>query len=167
MECGEDTDLEKVVPLVIHADDAESHRRRSFCVMTMASVLVGNASPWDSRMLLYVTDNQHCVDETWDTLDAWVCWSLLELSLGRWLGSDPYGNHLESREAVSGSLLAGGYRAVLVCHKGDQKYIQRAYHMQNSWVSDVVCWHCRATRTGQNCYTQHGKFAPHRGTKAT
>lgn len=161
-----DTDLTKVVPLVIHADDAESHRRRSFCISTLASALVGGCSPWDSRMLLYVTDNQHCVDATWDTLDAWVVWSLTELSVGSWLSTDPWGNPMTRRQSKAGTPLAGGYRAILVCHKGDQKYIQRAYHMTGSWVSECICWYCRATRTGANCYTLHGKHAPHRATRA-
>lgn len=156
----QDIDLTKVVPLVIHADDAESHRRRSFCISTLASALVGGCSPWDSRMLLYVTDNQHCVDATWDTLDAWVVWSLTELSLGSWLDTDPWGNPMPQRQSKAGMPLAGGYRGVLVCHKGDQKYIQRAYHMTGSWVSECICWYCRATRTGENCYTLHGKHAP-------
>ena len=163
----QDIDLTKVIPLVIHADDAESHRRRSFCISTLASALVGGCSPWDSRMLLYVTDNQHCVDATWDTLDAWVVWSLTELSLGSWLDTDPWGNPMPQRQSKAGMPLAGGYRGVLVCHKGDQKYIQRAYHMTGSWVSECICWYCRATRTGENCYTLHGKHAPHRGTRVS
>lgn len=162
-----DTDLAKVVPLIVHADDADSHRRRSFCICTLSSALIGQCSPWDARMLLYVTDNQHCTDETWDTLDAWVCWSLCELSLGVWQNKDPFGNPMPSRESKEGKWLASGYRGVLVCHKGDQKYIQRAYHMQGSWVSNYVCWHCRATRSGPMCYTLHGKHAPHRPTKAS
>ena len=153
------------MPLVIHADDAESHRRRAFCVMTLASALIGQRSPWDSRMLLYITDNQHCCDETWNTLDAWVCWSLQELSLGVWQTKNPFGEDMPERASHAGLQIAQGYRGILVCHKGDQKYIQRAYHMQGSWVSECVCWLCRATRTGQLCYTLHGKGAPHRQTK--
>ena len=156
-----------MIPLVIHADDADSHRRRSFCIMTLSSALVGQCSPWDARMLLYITDMQHCADETLDTLDAWVCWSLLELSVGTWQEVDPFGNSIPTRRSKVGLPLAGPYRGVLVCHKGDQKYIQRAYHMQGSWVSEFVCWHCRAMRSGEHCYTLHGKCAPHRQTKVS
>ncbi|CAK9052660.1 unnamed protein product [Durusdinium trenchii] len=49
------TDLSRCVPLSIHADDSKSHRRRSFCVCTLSSVLVGECSPFDARLLLYMT----------------------------------------------------------------------------------------------------------------
>ena len=160
----QDVDLSRVVPLCVHADDAESHRRRSFCVATVSSVLVGGTSPWDVRLLLYVTNNQDCLDETFDTLDTWLTWSLTELANGKWFGHDPWGNVIPSRQDIAGKPIAAGWRGVLVLHKGDAKYLQRAYHTHNSWVSDRVCWHRRATRAGNLCYTLHGKFAPHRQT---
>ena len=160
----EDVDLTKTIGLVIHADDADSHRRRSFCVMTMSSVTVGQMSPWDARMLVYVTDNQHCVDETWDTLDTWVSWSLTELAEGKWFANDPWGRPLKCREGKAGQPIAENYRGVLVLHKGDAKYMQRAYHTHNSWVSERVCWLCHATKSGSMAYTLHGPHAPHRST---
>ena len=151
----------------IHADDAESHCRRAFCICTMSSILVGNESPWDVRLLLYCTDNQRCLDETFDTLDAWVCWGLAELATGIWSGVDPFGQTMASREHKAGKPIAEGWRAILMCHKGDEKYMQRAYHFQGGWVGENICYHCRAKKSGPNCYTLHGKHAPHRGTKVS
>ena len=153
---------------MIHADDAESHRRRSFCVCTLSSLLVGGKSPWDSRMLVYVTDNQRCCNATWDMLDVWLCWSLEELQQGVCSGTDPWQRPLESRKHKAGLPIACGWKAVLTCHKGDDKYLQRAYHPQKSWVSSHPCWFCAATSAaGPCCYTLHGKSAPHRQTRAS
>ena len=62
---SEGTDLSRCVPLSIHADDSKSHRRRSFCVCTLSSVLVGECSPFDARLLLYMA--------IWQTIsDVWM-----------------------------------------------------------------------------------------------
>ena len=87
---SKDLDLAKTCPLVIHGDDAECHRRRSFLVVTWGSATV-HATPWDSKFLIYVGDNSACDNETYSTLDMWTTWSLLELQLGRWLDIDPWG----------------------------------------------------------------------------
>lgn len=111
-----------------------------------------------------MTDNQRCVDETWDTLDAWVCWGLHELQCGVWAATDPWGNHMPSREGKAGQPIAEGWFGCLACHKGDDKYLQRTYHMCSSWASKMPCWLCRATTSGSHAYTLHGKGAPHRST---
>ena len=82
--------LDRTIHLVVHGDDAECHRRRSFMVLTWGSVLV-NATPWDSKILSYVGDNSQLGDEAYKVLDAWVAWSLLELMLGHYLDVDPWG----------------------------------------------------------------------------
>ena len=83
-------DLHRTIPLVLHGDDAESHRRRSFMVVTVGSSVV-HASPWDSKLVCYVGDNSQCGDECYSVLDAWVTWSLIELLLGHYLDIDPWG----------------------------------------------------------------------------
>ena len=61
---NEECDLSKTIPLVIHGDDAESHRRRGFQVTTVASLLTPKKSSWDSRFVLWCLDNSRAVDET-------------------------------------------------------------------------------------------------------
>ncbi|CAE7210730.1 unnamed protein product, partial [Symbiodinium necroappetens] len=62
--------------------------------------------------------------------------------------------------------IANGWRAVLVFHKGDEKYLQKVYGMVNSATSKNVCFVCQATTDGgsPNLYTHHGPSAPHRQT---
>ena len=86
------------LPLLIHGDDAESHRRRSFMVLTFGSALV-HATPWDSKLVCYVADNSQCSDECYSVLDTWVAWSLVELLLGHYLDIDPWGKPFARRLA--------------------------------------------------------------------
>ena len=85
----------RTIPLLLHGDDAEVHRRRSFMVLTVGSAVV-NANPWESKLLVYVGDNSQCISETYSSLDAWVCWSLVELLCGHYLDVDPWGQPMNS-----------------------------------------------------------------------
>ncbi|CAJ1459451.1 unnamed protein product [Effrenium voratum] len=157
------TDLSKCVPLAVHGDDAESHRRRSFTITTVSSLLTGG-SPWDSRLLIYCMDTARATDSTYDVLDSWVVHSLTELQLGVFLDVDAFGRPWPDRPN-KGQPIAGGWRGVICCHKGDEKYLARAYHTNTSWQSKYCCWLCRASRTNPSMlYTLHGRFAPHRAT---
>ena len=96
-------DLTRAVPIVIHGDDAECHRRRSFMVVTWGSVVV-HASPWDSKLVVYAGDNSQCCAETYAVLDQWLIWSLVELLLGHYLDVDPWGNPFPNRDSAMHSL---------------------------------------------------------------
>lgn len=154
-----DDELQYIVPLVIHGDDADAHRRRSFQVLTMSSA-VSDGSPWDTKIVLYCVDNSRVVEETFDTLDTWVVFGLLEIAHGKCLTIDPWGRRIER---PSGSL-AGRYTGVLTNLKGDEKWLQKSLKLKNSWVSHSVCAICRATQTGPLIYTTFGSQAPHRST---
>ena len=93
-------DLRRTVPILLHGDDAECHRRRSFMVTTWASATV-HATPWDSKILIYAGDNSQSNAETYAVLDAWVVWSLVELLLGHYLDVDPWGKPFKRPLAIS------------------------------------------------------------------
>ena len=154
------------VPLIVHGDDAECHRRRSFTVCSFASVTVGKCSPWENRFLLYCMDGNKCCDETLHGLDTWLMWSFNELMTGTWTDVGPFGETLANRTSRRGLPLAGGYCGILVFHRGDEKYMVKSFNMRVSWVSEQVCWRCRASRvpTSNDLYTFHGPAAPHRQT---
>ncbi|CAE7361318.1 unnamed protein product [Symbiodinium natans] len=134
-----DMDLKKTVPLVLHGDDAECHRRRSFMVVTWGSAVV-HATPWDSKFVVYVGDNSQCDENCYTALDMWTTWSLVELMLGHWLDVDPWGRPFNRGKKGT---IANGWRAVLAFHKGDEKYMQKAYHMINSATSKNICFVCQ------------------------
>ena len=164
----EDCDLTKTIPLVLHGDDAESHRRRSFCVVTMGSLAVGGISMWDSKFLLYVTDNSRCTDDTFATLDLWIAWSLTELQLGAYMDINPYGMEHQPFRGKRNGLIADGYRGVVCFFKGDEKYIQKCFKTSHSAVSKNCCFVCKAsTEAGPLLYTNHGLDAAHRATRMT
>lgn len=152
------------VPLLIHGDDAEAHRRRSFQITTMSSAVV-TGSPWDTKLLLYCCDNARTTGDTVFTLDLWVAWSLTELQLGFFLDVDPYNRPYSPFNQGRKGCIAGPWRAILAIHKGDEKYIQKAYKTQTSWVSKQVCWTCAASSGDAMVYTQYGPCAPHREAK--
>lgn len=153
------------MPLIWHGDDAESHRRRAFIVNSFSSLLVSNTQPWESRYVCYCLDSAKTIDETLDGIDTWIVWSLTELMHGRYLGHGPHSEPVECRKGMDGQQLANGYRAILVCHRGDEKYLQRAYHVNGvGWQSKQCCWTCKASRvpTSPYLYTHFGRHAPHR-----
>ena len=110
-----DLDLSKVFPILCHGDDADSHRRRSFTVLTIASPLSRARSSWDERFLIYVMDVNRSVPETYDCLDAWVVYSLTELQEGRFMTVDAYGQPYQ--RSLSGPI-CGPYRGILFALKG-------------------------------------------------
>ena len=116
----EATDLGKCVPLVFHQDDGEAHRRRSFMVTTFGSAVI-HGSPWDSRFLLYCSDGARSCSSTYDTLDSWIAWSFVELSVGKWFQHSPWGEDFKERQVRGGSVIADGWRGILVFHRGDEK----------------------------------------------
>lgn len=99
-------------------------------------------------------------------LDTWLAWSYTELQCGRWFHGGPWSEELDDRKEKGGQLIANGYRGIIVCYRGDEKAIQKAFQMKISWISEQVCWRCCASRLrrSQNLYTYFGPSAPHRRT---
>lgn len=160
-------DLDSCVPVIVHGDDAEAHRRRSFQVTSFASLLTtGASSPWDSRMVLYVLDNSRSCTETQLTMDMWTAWSFQELAQGVWNDRDPWNRPMPERASKGGLPIASGWRAIIVCHRGDEKYLQKAYRTRVGWSSPQICWTCAASRERDNpcLYTHVGPHAAHRST---
>ena len=89
---SEDIDLSYVIPLLFHGDDADSHRRRSFYICTLASPLCEFDCAWDSRILLACLDNSRTLAESYDVLDTWMVYSFTELQEGAFFTVNPWGD---------------------------------------------------------------------------
>ena len=160
-----DCQLDRCVPLVVHGDGADSHRRRSFLVLTMGSLVV-SGNFWDCKFLLYCLDESRVTPDTVSTLDLWCAWSMTELQLGSYMDKDPWGRSLAAFDTGKRQgLIAGGYKGILCYHKGDEKYHQKVYRASHGAVSRNVCVTCRATNDGDMVYTAHGINAIHRTTR--
>lgn len=155
----EDVDLRTHFPILCHGDDADSHRRRSFCVCTIASPLSTSRSSWDTRFPLYIVDNTRALNETFDCLDAWIVHGLCELQEGSFMDVDVYG-----RPWARGKhgRICGPYTGVFVALKGDQKFLQKCLKLTTSATSELVCMYCKAKNHGDLIYTAFGPSAPHR-----
>lgn len=144
---------------MIHGDDCDAHRRRSFNVVTLSSA-VCQGSPFDTKILMYAVDNSKSTTECF-VLDTWLVWSLIECQEGQRMSVDPWQNALEGRSGP----VCGPYRGVLVNLKGDEKWLQKALKLKQSWVSSNICPMCRASsKSGNMMYTQFGPHSPHRST---
>ena len=147
----EATDLARCVPIVLHGDDAESHRRRYFTVCSFASVTVGHCSPWENRYVLYCIDGSRTCDASYDGLDSWLAWSFKELMHGEFDDAGPWGEEVKWRRGWQmHQPLAGGYRGIPCFHRGDEKYLIKAYHFKTNWNSERVCWRCAASRVANS-----------------
>lgn len=132
----------------------------------MGSLAVSGSS-YDTKIVLFVLDNSVSVPETSWTLEKWIAWSISELQEGEFSPLDPWGAPYEPQRAGQerhGSI-ASGWRCVLIMHKGDEKYHQRVYRPNKSWVSSSCCLHCRASVSDPDLlYTDFGISANHRRT---
>lgn len=134
-------------------------------VTTFGSAVI-HKSPWDSRYLLYCTDNAKSCSSTFDTLDSWLAMSFIELGEGKWLQHSPWGEELGYRKKKAGTWIADGWRGVLVAFRGDEKALAKSFHVKNTWVSEEVCFTCKASRLSDSpyLYTAFGRNAQHRQT---
>lgn len=132
-------------------------------VASFGSAVV-HGSPWDSRLVLYCTDNAKSCNNTYDTLDTWVAWSFSELATGKWLGHSPWDEEMKHRSSLHGKFIADGWRGILFAHRGDEKALAKCFHVKTTWVSEEICFSCKASRvsTSTNLYTAFGRNAPHR-----
>ena len=135
-------------------------------VSSFSSLLVKSTTPWESRLLCYCMDNSKACEESLSTLDTWAVWSLTELMMGKYMEYGPWAEPVSSRNGRGGQDIAGGFSGILVAHRGDEKYMLKAYHVSVSWLSKQCCWSCRASRlsTSDNLYTHFGANAHHRMT---
>lgn len=156
--------LQYVFPIIVHGDDADVHRRRSFCAVTIGTPFADGRSSWDCKFLTYIVDVNKMLPESFDTLDAWMVYGLMELQEGRFFDVDIYDKPYA--RGFVGSV-CGPYRGVLVALKGDQKFLQRALKLTTSWNSERVCMYCGATSAGHMLYCAFGPGAPHRNTLVT
>ena len=112
-----DCQLDRCVPLVVHGDGADSHRRRSFLVLTLGSLVV-SGNFWDCKFLLYCLDESRATPDTVSPLDLWCAWSMTELQLGSYMDKDPWGRSLAAFDTGKRQgLIAGGYKGILCYHK--------------------------------------------------
>lgn len=76
--------------------------------------------------------NQWSAEDSADTIDSWVAWSLKALANGCCPDRCPAGK-LFSRQyypelyAEAGTLIAEGWKAVLNGHRGDWSYFKKTY----------------------------------------
>lgn len=156
--------MQNVFPILVHGDDADVHRRRSYCAVTIGSPLLAGQSSWDCKFLSYIIDTSRAVTETYDTLDSWMVYGLCELQEGRFFDVDVYDNTFDRGHKGA---ICGKYRGVLVAMKGDQKFLQRALKLTTAWNSERCCMYCRATTFGPMLYCAFGPHAPHCNTMIT
>lgn len=145
-----DTELMWTVPLEIHGDDAEMHKRRSFSISTVSSALTGG-STWDHKLLLSCFDNNSAGESTAGEIDCWICWGLACAAAGRYLDHDWHGrkfdaDYMPKLAQRAGETIAGNFRFIFAGHKGDQVYLHKCYKFENYWTSQEVCRSCAVTR---------------------
>ena len=103
-------------------------------MITTVGSVVTQGSMWDTRFVCYVFDEARAAEDSLATLDAWVCWSLLEAQMGHYLDLDE--KYLQKTYRSSNS--AVGRNICMVCKASSE--------------------------TGPLLYTLHGVTAPHRQT---
>ena len=129
-----------IVPIELHGDDADAHRRRTCLVVSWQSAVTKGATI-DCIFPAYCVDNNQATEETASQLDMALVWSLQQMSAGTLFEHDHWGN--TTTPLVSGAI-AGPWRACWVGTKGDQAFIKKSFKLSGSWVSKHVCYACKA-----------------------
>ena len=142
----EPSQLQWVIPVEIHGDDAELHKRRSFSISTVSSALTTGAT-WDHKLLLSCFDNAAAGDSTSSEIDCWICWGLVCGAAGVYLDHDWHQkkfdqNYMPELARKAGQPIAGNFRFVFTGHKGDQAYLHKCYKFENYWTGHEVCRSC-------------------------
>ena len=70
-----------IVPIELHGDDADAHRRRTFLVVSWQSAVTKGATI-DCIFPAYCVDNNQATEETASQLDMALVWSLQQMSAG-------------------------------------------------------------------------------------
>ena len=140
-------ELQWVIPLEEHGDDAELHKRRSFSISTVSSALTVPGSTWDHKLLLSCFDNSMAGESTSTEIDCWICWGLACASAGVYLDHDWHGHqfsasYMPNLYSKAGQRIAGEFRFVFSGHKGDQVYLHKCYKFENYWTGLEVCRSC-------------------------
>lgn len=151
--------------MAIHGDEADSHRRRTFSILTVGSLTVPPGQLFDNKFLVFCLDNSVATPDTASTLEKWVAHSLAELQQGSFSQVDPWGAPFPSNYPNRSGDICGGFKCVLAMVKGDEKWHQRTFRTVTSWVSKNPCLHCAASvNSSRLLYTSFGPNAPHRNT---
>lgn len=164
---SQDANLDRIIPLAVHGDEADSHRRRSFSILTIHSLTV-HGTLFDKKFLIYCLDNSVAHSNTAATLERYVAHSLAELQTGTFSGLDPWNRPFspKHRNLSDNGQICGGWKFVLSMVKGDEKWHQRTFRTSKSWVSSSPCLHCSASSNNDQglIYTSFGPNAAHRST---
>lgn len=157
--------MKRLIPIVVHGDEADSHRRRNFSLLTFGSLTV-SGTIFEKKFLIYCLDNSVAHAGTACTLERWVAHSLAELQTGSFSNVDPWNNPFPAHYAARSGEICGGYKFIFAMIKGDEKWIQRTFRTTKSWVSSNPCLHCAASSNEDSrlLYTSFGPAAPHRET---
>ncbi|OLP95623.1 hypothetical protein AK812_SmicGene22238 [Symbiodinium microadriaticum] len=130
-------ELMYVIPLEVHGDDAELHKRRSFSISTVSSALT-TGSTWDHKLLLSCFDNSAAGESTSSEIDCWICWGLVCASAGKYLDHDWHGRkfdetYMPQLAKKAGRSIAGDFRFVFAGHKGFVGADFEEWHESMAW----------------------------------
>jgi hypothetical protein len=133
------------VPIRVHGDEGQSHRKRPLLVLNWSSCLQHGDS-WDSRLLIAVIPTGKCIKAGRTNASAQALCRAVAFSLTCLLdGEEP-----ESlppwlrRTGVHKATVAGEMRAGLVGVKGDGKFFKEFFPSVRGYNSNRVCRLCEA-----------------------
>ena len=146
-------DLNKVIPICLHADEAEYLDDQSLYIISWHCPLLFGHSP-RHRFLVTTLPTRRLLsrDAQQVTLQqalSFIGWSINQMQLGVW-PSDLCGDTSEIdrvayRRARDGCKLADGYVWAWMGTTGDLKFDQHAYHWDRGYNFNQCCHECKAS----------------------
>ena len=112
-----DGNLESCIPIQMFGDGVEFQDRDSLTTIGLKGVCMEESGAKDSYMLIAAFPKCATIDETWQDIWRWNCWSLQALLTGKHPRQDPFGVDFplgSKRHALAGSdIIRGGFTSVL------------------------------------------------------
>lgn len=143
------SDLSKVVPIVLHADAGPFSRRLSVKLVQWSSVTgCGAANRKQFLACSWIPKIHTGPNQAWKVL----LWSFEQLAIGRHPDTDWNGNPFMngSRQSLlAGKPLAAGFKGVCIFVKGDMEFYARDLRLMDYSANRRCCFSCPADRNAE------------------
>ena len=151
----------QLLPLGVHGDGAQFTKLDTMVALTWSSILASGKDPLDTRFLVATVPQTWLLPGTLNQVLQVFAWSLAACADGKFPATDflnrpwpPTSSHAK----VAGTLLAGGFKGVVVDFRGDWSWHKELWGCR-AWSGLEVRHMRQATQDGERTWTDFSEGA--------
>ncbi len=160
-EAGQVACREQLLPFGVHGDGAQFTKLDTMVALTWSSILASGRNPLDTRFLVATLPQTWLLQGTMNEVLQVFAWSLAACADGKFPATDYLGRPWPARSSqakVAGTLLAGGFKGIVVDFRGDWSWHKELWDCR-AWSGLEICHACRATLDGERTWTDFSEVA--------